>query len=871
ATPYATAGAGPLHTEPRTVTVSVIIVNMDGAEHLRTCLDSVATQDYPRQLLDVIVVDNGSSDDSLDLIASYPEVRALPQPKNLGFAPAVNLAVGVSKADCVVLLNNDTRVEPDFITRLVEGYDPENGVVCVGSKILSWDGTHLDFGEGAMNFYGMGMQVGFGLPIDAVSVVDKRELLFACGGAMLVDRRVYVSIDGFDESFFAYFEDVDFGWRLRLLGYRTRLAAGACCYHRMQGTSSRFPYHQRVLLYERNALRSIIKNYSADNLPRVLGAALLLLNQRAARRGGLDRAAYDFGSTSEPADRDARVAFAHVHAVADVVNDLEGLLAKRASVQRARTVSDDDITRLFQFPLDPVDPHDAHLFASQRAIVDMFGLDQWLGRHERAHHVLVVTTERVAEKMRGPAIRAVELAKALAGDASVTLATGEPVDVPLDTIGLDAVALHVASFSDERELLDLARRADVVVVQGYTLQRYPTLAGINGLLVADLYDPWLLENLELHRESGAVGAIALRQDASVTNDLLDSADFFICASERQRDYWLGLLTARGRIEPASYALDPTLRRMIDVVPFGVPEVPPRHDRPVLKGVHPAIAPDDLVLLWGGGAWDWFDPVSVIEAMPTVVAQIPNAKLYFLGLQLVDGNVADMRTAAQAVQRARDLGLEGKSVIFGDWVGYEERQAYLLEADVAVSAARDLVETRLAFRSRLLDAFWAGLPVVTTDGDALAEVVREERVGLVVPPGDVAHLAHAMVRLLGSAVMRAECSARALDVAQRSTWRQAVGPLRDLVRRPWGAVETRRLRPHGRLAVDAVSLLRMYRDDHAVLEAAERAERAELETLRHELEHLRAVVAHQDERLALVRNNPVYRFYLTAKRSRQERQ
>jgi glycosyltransferase involved in cell wall biosynthesis len=639
----------------------------------------------------------------------------------------------------------------------------------------------------------------------------------------------------------------------------------------MQGTSSRFPYHQRVLLYERNALRSIIKNYDAENLPRVLSAALLLLNQRATRRGGLDRDAYDFGSTREPADRDARVAFAHVHAVADVVNDLDSLLAKRAAVQRARTLGDDEITRLFQFPLDPVDPHDAHLFASQRAIVDTFGLDQWLGRHARAHNVLVVTTERVADKMRGPAIRAVELAKALAGDVSVTLATAELVEVPLERLGLDAVALHVATFSDEQELLELARRADVVVVQGYTLQRYPSLGGINAVLVADLYDPWILENLELHRSGGAGGAIALRHDASVINDLLDSADFFICASERQRDYWLGLLTARGRVEPASYALDPTLRRLIDVVPFGVPDVPPRHDRTVLKGVHPAIAPDDLVLLWGGGTWDWFDPVSVIEAMPAVVAQIPQAKLYFLGLQLVDGNVAAMQTAAQAVERARDLGLEGKSVIFGDWVDYEERQAYLLEADVAVSAARDLVETRLAFRSRLLDAFWAGLPVVTTGGDSLAEVVREERVGLVVPPGDVAQLAHAMVRLLGSSVMRAECSTRALDVARRFTWRQAVGPLRDLVRQPWGAIETRRLRPHGRLAVDAVSLLRMYRDDHAALAAAERAERAELENLRIELEHLRAVVEHQDQRLALVRNNPVYRLYLSAKKSRQERQ
>jgi glycosyltransferase involved in cell wall biosynthesis len=457
----------------------------------------------------------------------------------------------------------------------------------------------------------------------------------------------------------------------------------------------------------------------------------------------------------------------------------------------------------------------------------------------------------------------------LAGDVSVTLATAGVPDGAPEVLGLDAVALKVTPFETDRDLVELARGADVTVVQGYTLERYPSLRNISGLLVADLYDPWLFENLELHRHQGATGAVALHRDTAVVNDLLDTADFFICASERQRDYWLGQLTARGRVESPAYALDPTLRQLIDVVPFGIPETPPRHDHPVLKGVHPAIGADDLVVLWGGGTWDWFDPLTVIDAMPTVVSQIPNAKLYFLGSQLADGNVPDMAMASRARERATELGLDGTVVIFGDWVRYDERQAYLMEADVAVSAARDLAETRLAFRSRLLDALWAGLPVVGTSGDSLSDLVRDERLGFIVPPGDVALMAHALVRLLGSPIMRAECAARVAEVARRFTWRQAVGPLRDMTRQPWGALETRRLRASSRLAVDANSLMRKYRDDHARLERIEAQERAELEHLRVRVAELEAVVEHQDRRLDLVRKNPAFRLYQAAKRRRED--
>ena len=845
-----------------TRTVAVVIINLNGAEHLPACLDSLAAQDYPRELTQVIVVDNASTDGSRELLAErYPWVRVLPQESNLGFAPAVNVGVrAAERVECVAFLNNDMRVDPAWLTELVRAYDPDDGVVCVGGQILSWDGERLDFGEGVVNFYGMGNQLGFGRSLGSVDVRDRQELLFACGGAMLVKRDVYLDAGGFDDRFFAYFEDVDFGWRLWVLGFRVRLAATAKAYHRMHGTSSRFPEHQRMLLYERNALRCIIKNYDDPGLAQVLGPSLLLLVKRAMLRGGLDRTPYEIGGDIEPEETVSRVALAHLHAVVDVVDGFDELWHARQVIQQARRRGDEEIVQKFGRPLQPVELHPDFVDAQQR-VVRAFGLDRVFDR-QRATRMLVVSSDEIGEKMRGPAIRAWEIARALNRTVDVTVAA--PGDNAADTSGV-----RVANYTDEQSLLHLAETADVLLIQGYTLRRYPGLARMPGVMIVDLYDPWLFENLELH-DDDAAGARGLMQDVSVLNELLDNGDFFICASERQRDYWMGMLSARGAINPSTYADDPSLRQLIDVVPFGLPDHPPRHERPVLKGVHPAVGEDDLVVLWGGGTWDWFDPLTVIEAFNIVITHIPNAKLYFLGLQLASPDVVPMQMAAAAVSRAEELGLAGTSVIFGDWAPYNLREAYLLEADVAVSAARDLAETRLAFRSRILDYLWAGLPVVTTSGDVLSDLVHEERLGIVVPPGDVGLLAHALVQLLGDPVRRAGCSDRARRVSERFAWTSTVEPLRAVVLQPWRWRVLRQRRAHGRAVTEDVLLLLDERGqavDRATRELAEARERRDTDVaaLQRHIDGLEELVAIQEQSLSRIRRLPVYPLVRMAKR------
>ena len=843
--------------------VAVVVVNLNSAEDTRTCLDSLLAQDYPRELMDLIVVDNASTDGSLEMLArDYPSVRVLPQDTNTGFSPAVNTGARSAEAECLVLVNNDARIEPDFIRELVRAYDPGSGTVCVAGHIVNWDGTTLDFGEGAVNFYGMGQQLGYGTPIATAAIEDGRELLFACGGAMLVSRRVFLDSGGLDEDFFAYFEDVDFGWRLWVLGYRVVLATRAKAYHKMHGTSSRFPLHQRFLLYERNALRTIIKNYDDTNLNRTLAPSLLLLIKRALVRGGLPRSPYDIGGDGALNESVPRLALAHLHAVGDVIDDLEGLYEKRAQIQRARRRGDAEILPRFNRPLWPVLPERPYLEASA-TITGLFGLDTVFDK-ARASSVLVISNDAIGEKMSGPAIRAWEIAKALGGVAEVTVAVPAPTDKT-------APGVTFAVYEDPDTLTALAEAAEVTLVQGYTVQRVPALATAPTLLVVDLYDPWLFENLELH--TGDPGAdAALQFDASVLNQLMDAGDFFVCASERQRDYWLGLLSSRDRLTEGHYEIDRDLRLLIDVVPFGLPDHEPRHQQQVLKGVHPAIASDDLVVLWGGGSWDWFDPIGAVEAFAEVIREVPNAKLYFLGFQLASANVKPMRVAEMTRRRVEELGLD-KAVIFGDWAPYDLREAYLVEADVALSAARDLAETRLSFRTRVLDYLWAGLPIVATSGDVLSDVVTQEKLGIVVPPGDTRALAAALVRMLRSPALRAECTANSATVAARFTWPSAVEPLRRVVLEPWRWAEARALRPRDRQLTEE---LRSLLADRNRLNGAYGTGKLrgrilfrdrEFGSLDQYIAELEATVQHLDRRMEILRKTPVYTAFKAARAGR----
>lgn len=792
--PDGPGGRSPVTGSPLTglPSVTLALVNYNGRAHLGPCLDAIAALDYPRDLLEVVCVDNASTDGSRELLASrYPWVKVLAQDTNLGFSPAVNLAAELGTGTLLALVNNDMRVEPGWLRALVAGFDRTTGHVCVAGTILNWEGTRLDFGDAAVNFHGFGAQPGHDLPIAEARIVDGAELPFACGGAMLIDRRLFCDLGGFDPGFFAYFEDVDLGWRLQVCGYRTRLAAGARSYHRHHGTSSRFRMHERILLLERNALRMLIKNLDDEHLPRLLAAALLLAPVRADHDARSDRRAFDVGQGADELHTVHRLATARMHAVADVVADLPGLLALRRSVQSRRQVPDRAVLATFGDPFRPLGNDSPPYVEAMGRVAELLRIGELFTDLPVTRLVVVSASDVIGPRMAGTAIRAWEIACALGQHVQVTLASPVPV-------GRTHPAVDVCHFTHEDQLRALVEGADAVVIFGFDLVRYPFLATTRALTIVDLYDPWIFGSLEQYDTMTLAEAERQkRHEIDTLNALVDCGDLFICASERQRDFWTGMLASRGRLDKTAHEQHPTLRSLIDVVPFGVPDEPPSPGpAPVLTGGgFPGLGPDSKVVLWGGGTWDWFDPIGTLDAFLQVQRRVPEARLFFMGLELEGRGVPEMSTTRRLVARIRDERLVERGLVaVGPWVPYDERGRFLLEARVGVVAAKDLAESRLAFRTRMLDHFWAGLPTLATSGDVLADLVDGRGAGLVVAPNDVDALAAAMERLLTDDALWASASASARELADAFRWSKVVEPVTAMLLNPgpWRAARAARL-------------------------------------------------------------------------------
>lgn len=395
--------------------------------------------------------------------------------------------------------------------------------------------------------------------------------------------------------------------------------------------------------------------------------------------------------------------------------------------------------------------------------------------------VLIVTLEPIAKQMAGPAIRAVELGKQLSDEFDVILFSPRPTDLE----GIEGFAsIELKAGIGKGSLYKVADKADVIFVQANVLKPFPHLANLDKPLVVDLYDPYLLSLLAEYADDPVTASSSYRLMHQVLKKHMLSADFCLCASERQRDYWLGRFCELGRMTPEMYKFDPSFRKLIDVVPFGLQEKPPVKNGPGIKGQIPGINQDDFVLLWGGGIWQWFDPLTVIQAVADVSKKHNKVKLYFMGIKSPNPQVAQMPIVAEAKKLAQDLGVLNRHVFFGEsWVSYDERANYLLDADIAVSAHYDLPETRFSFRTRILDYLWAELPILTTDGDQLAEMVALKSAGMALPYKDSAAWTCAIESILLDESLKQKFKAGAKDLAKEFVWNKAVKPLREFCRQP----------------------------------------------------------------------------------------
>jgi len=766
--------------ERRWPTVSIVVINYNGRDFLEGCLGSLRALDYPAEQLEVIFIDNNSKDGSVEYVQeSFPECRVVLNDTNTGFSPAVNQGARIASGRYLALLNNDAVADPRWILEAVQVLELDERVACVGSKILRDDRKTVDYAGGQMAFYGHGFAKG-NRETDTGEDRRNRPTLFASGGAMVAVRRTFIDVGGFDETYFAFFEDVDFGWRLWVLGHEVVYVPDSKVYHRHHGTIERFGYARERYLLERNALATVFKNYGDEQLARTLPGTLVLALLRGLADESTDLPDYRISEDASPI-RDAQISAltgAHLAAIRDWGLALDELGAKRFAVQSRRQTDDRSIMRLFEEALLPNVP-DADFMHVFEAVLNAWNLREHMKPRGR---VLILTADRLGARMAGPAIRCWEMAKLLSRQHEVTLGTTTKPE-------LEHPDFEVTQVNSER-IDALLPDTDVVIFQGFIMFFYPQIADSDVAVLVDIYDPFHLEGLELRREEAPVERFSTaRSDTLVLNEQLQRGDFFVCASEKQRDFWLGQLTGVNRINPATYDADASMRGLLDVAPFGLPSEPPQKAEQVVKGVIDGIEKDDFLLLWGGGIYNWFDPLTLIRALGELVGDLPDVKLFFLGSAHPNPDVPKMRMAAAAHRVADELGLLDRHVFFNPgWVEYERRADYLLEADLGVSTHFDHIETAFSYRTRILDYLWASLPIVATEGDSLSRMVNTHGLGLTVPSEDVDALASALRRMRNDRDLYDSCRQAVTELAPEMTWDKALAPIVDFCKLPRPAAD-----------------------------------------------------------------------------------
>jgi GT2 family glycosyltransferase len=755
--------------------ITISIINLDGKTYLKDCLKSLQGLDYPRDLIETIIVDNGSRDGSVDFIQKeYPSIQIIRNKKNLGFARANNQAARAAAGEYIAFLNNDTRVDSQWLTGLLKPIYKSREIAASGSKVLSMDGQSLDFVGGMINFEGKGFQIDYGKSLEDDDHNIPKFLPFVNGGAMMIDKKVFLEAGGFDEDFFAYYEDVDLGWRLWVLGYKVIFAPDSIVYHHHHGTSRIFSQDRLRFLKERNSLYSVFKNYDDTNLSRALSGTLANIFNRVFVDVDFDYMAYY--DLSGP-HKDKPIAGINIEpeplsslaAARSFYDNLDSLVSKRKWIQDHRKRDDKAIFTYFKGQFLAVSP-DPDYQKRQIDILRELGIYQVFEKSIK-RRLLIISSEVLSREMAGPAIRVWNFARVLSEHMEVTLAA------PNKT-GLAEQDFSIRSFADDGQLRELIKDNDIILCGGMIFAKYQSIKDSGKYLIIDIYDPYNLATLAEYEDEPITKQLEVfRSIYNIFNEQFYYGDFFICASERQRDFWLGMLAALNRVNPYSYKQDPSLRKMIDTVPFGLPENKPLHTRDVLRGKVQGIDKEDIIIIWGGGIYNWFDPATLIKAMDLVRQKRKDIKLFFMGVKHPNPEVRGFDAADKAVALAKKLGLSGENVFFNfGWVDYEERQNYLLESDIGIITHPMHIETRFSFRTRILDYLWTGLPIISTKGDSLSDMIDKQGLGLTVIEDSPAELADAILRLAGDKEYYQKCVRNINAVSREYSWDKVCRPI-----------------------------------------------------------------------------------------------
>lgn len=318
-------------------TVSVIIVSLNGKKWLKELIASILASNYPKNNMELIFVDNGSTDGSVDFVKEMftndIRLNVIQNSENLGWSPANNQGMKAAKGELIVCISNDMIVDFNWIREIVKVMETDKTVGIIQCNSISmWDRKTPDSG---MNYLDR-----FGYSYSYASSKSNYEVFFAEGMAFAIKKEVIRKVGGFDDYFFMEYDDMDLSWRARLGGYKVLFAPKAIVYHARGGTvgATYFQRVNNVTWYTRNHLVTLIKNYQLETLiklsPIILTVELIKIVYLALVKKNL------------------RLSYAALKGILQVIADRRIILKKRFETQSFRAVSDKEILKVMH-PFNP--------------------------------------------------------------------------------------------------------------------------------------------------------------------------------------------------------------------------------------------------------------------------------------------------------------------------------------------------------------------------------------------------------------------------------------------------------------------------------------------------------------------------------------
>jgi glycosyltransferase involved in cell wall biosynthesis len=378
--------------------------------------------------------------------------------------------------------------------------------------------------------------------------------------------------------------------------------------------------------------------------------------------------------------------------------------------------------------------------------------------------LLFVCNDFIGNTMAGPGIRYWEMAHALKRKGHATTLLTRHLEPGFS--GDNTVFAGKASLSS---LFTWIKRSDWIIQPGSPVALVLSVL-LRRKIIFDQYDPVIFEFFERKPASffGKIQKSFMLMLWRVRQRLiLRFGHAFLVANEKQKDLLIGQLAVLGHL----YKLDSVI-----VLPFGLSATKPIKTSPVLRGTK--IKDSDFLLVWGGGIWEWFDPLILLHALAKIKQQRDDIKVYFPGLRPPSPESQKLAIVDAFLREAETLGLLGNTVFVNSkWTPYESRADYLLEADVGISLHRESSETRFAFRTRMLDYLWAGLPIIASQGDSWADLIEKNCLGLTVPCGDVESVVKSVLRMADDLAFRKRCRLETARVAGEYSWDNIVSRLK----------------------------------------------------------------------------------------------